>query len=64
MATTSRPVERLAYSPREVAEALGLADSTVRQMIADGRLDHARVGHRVLVSAETLRRVLVHGVPS
>jgi len=49
---------KLAYSPAEAAKALGLAERTVRKMIATEELRCTRVGRRVLIAADTLRELL------
>lgn len=53
-ATHGRDVERLAYSPAEVAAAFGLSRKAIFRAIASGELRAARVccGSRLLVPAE------------
>lgn len=49
--------ERLAYSLREAAEKLGgVSLRTVQRLVARGGLPAFRVGRRVLIAAEALRR--------
>jgi excisionase family DNA binding protein len=49
------PQEKLAYSVKEAAAALGLSKSTVWKAIADGALDAQKFGNRTLISADGLR---------
>lgn len=49
---------KLAYSASEAAQALGIAERTIRKMIATEELRCIRVGRRVLISADTLRELL------
>lgn len=63
-------LDRLAYSPAEVASMLGVTRATVDRWIAEGRLRAVRVGGvrvpgrpgrppgRVLVPAEAVRELL------
>jgi excisionase family DNA binding protein len=51
----------LAYLPREAAMASTLSITTIREMIRDGRLPVTRVGRRVLITAETLERLVTTG---
>ena len=50
LAVAVEPVERLAYSAREVADMLGLSYTTVRSMLRGNKLDHVRIGHRIVES--------------
>ncbi len=45
------PVERIAYTKREVAEMLGLCLRTIDNMIADKQLPARRFGRRVVIPA-------------
>jgi excisionase family DNA binding protein len=47
--------DRMLYNVNEVASRLGIANSTVRAMLADGRIKSVKIGDRRLVPAETLR---------
>jgi len=55
---TAPPVERLALSPVEAAEALGVSRSSVDELIASRTIPFARVGRRVLIPADLLREWL------
>jgi len=56
-ANGGRGVERLAYTPTEVAAAFGLSRKAIYRAIASGELQAARVcgGSRLLVPAEEAR---------
>jgi excisionase family DNA binding protein len=56
---TKPKVERLAYSVAEAADALGMAESTVRDRIKDGTIRTARIGGRVLIHRSELDRLLL-----
>lgn len=49
---------RLAYSVKEVAAALGISKGSVYEMIRTGRLDHVKVGSRILIPKHTLDNLL------
>jgi hypothetical protein len=49
--------DRLALRPREVAQALGLSERSVRQLLPE--LPHLRVGTAVVVPIEGLRSWLM-----
>ena len=48
------------YSPREVAELLGVEPQTVYRWIRAGKLDAVKIG-RWKISAEELQRLLTEG---
>ena len=48
--------DRLALRPAEVAEALGLSERTIRQMLPE--LPHVRVGTAVVIPIDLLREWL------
>lgn len=50
--------ERLAFSPREVAEALGVTRQTVQVWIARGEIQSARIGGRRFIRVAELHRLL------
>ena len=43
------------YDTKEVARQLGVTDSRVRQLIADGRLGAVKVGRDWVISEDSLR---------
>lgn len=47
-------VRRTHYSPAEVATAIGVSESHVRNCLADGTLPGVRLGERWLVARSTL----------
>jgi excisionase family DNA binding protein len=49
IAATSGPTERLAYSPSEAAEALGVSKPTVYKLLHNGQLRSIMVGNRRLI---------------
>lgn len=52
-------LERLAYSPKEAAQALGLSPKTVRNLIRAGKLPAVMIGsRRLLVPREGIIRWL------
>jgi excisionase family DNA binding protein len=54
-------MERLAYSVREAAAALGVSSRTIVREIQRGHLRAARVGKRVLVPQSELERLISEG---
>jgi excisionase family DNA binding protein len=51
-------IGRLAYSVKEVAASLGVSSRTIHNFIRKGKLGHFRLGTRVLVEADSLRRFI------
>lgn len=47
--------DKLAYSPAEAAQALGLSRPTIYQLMRRTNFPHFKVGTRTLVPAEGLR---------
>lgn len=47
-------MERLAYSPRQASEALGIGRTTLYQEIGRGRLKALSLGGRTLITADSL----------
>jgi excisionase family DNA binding protein len=52
------PIERLAFSPREVGEALGRSATTIYRLIYRGLLKPITNGGRLLISRAELDRYL------
>lgn len=50
--------ERLAFSVVEAARTLGLSERSVRALVTRGDLRSCRLGRRVLIPADGLRRLL------
>lgn len=57
MPTTS-PVEKLLYTPREAAHALGLSRSTIYVLMENGDLPSVRIGASRRIPTESLRRYI------
>jgi len=55
---TFQGVERLAYSPLELAYATGLGRSSVYELIRRGDISVVRVGKRILIPREAAERLL------
>ena len=53
------PLERLAVSVEEAADALGVGRSTLFELIRDGRLGSIKVGKRRLVPTDELKAFLL-----
>lgn len=49
-------VEKLLYSKTEAAFALGVSKRSIEYLISGRKLDTRRIGSRVLIPAESLRR--------
>ncbi len=56
-------VDRLAYKVSEVAESLGISRARAYELVKAGEIPSVRLGGRVLVPADGLRRML-SGLPS
>jgi excisionase family DNA binding protein len=54
-------MERLAIDVPSAAEMLSVSQKTIRRMLRDGRLRAVRVGRRVVVTLESLRRLVGEG---
>lgn len=53
--------DRLAFSPEELAGALGVSRSTINVMLRDGYVAHTRIGTRILIPAAEVDRMLAGG---
>ena len=51
-------MDRVAYSPTEAAEALGISRSAAYNLIGSGRLRAVRLGRRTLVPRDALGELL------
>lgn len=51
-------MDRLAYSINDTARLLSMGRTSVYAMIADQRLDAFRLGHRTLIRAESIKRLI------
>jgi excisionase family DNA binding protein len=49
------PPEKLTYSLKEAASAIGVGKSTLYKALSDGRLTAVKLGNRTLIPAEALR---------
>jgi excisionase family DNA binding protein len=54
-------MERFAYSLKEAADSLGVEFRILRRAIAAKQLRATRVGRRVVISAENLRKFAAQG---
>lgn len=54
-------MEKLLWSVREAALALGLSPYTVRAFIRRGQLNAVRLGRRVLLESAELSRLIARG---
>jgi excisionase family DNA binding protein len=54
--TTPEPVDKLLYTPRQAAEALGVSRSTLYALMAAGDVPSVHIGACRRVPAEGLRR--------
>jgi excisionase family DNA binding protein len=62
-ATIDAPVERLAYSPAELADALGCTRVHVQNLIARGELRSVKLGRRRLIPATVVAELLAGAQP-
>ena len=51
-------IERLAFSVQEAAEAIGVSSRMLHDYIRDGSIPHFRMGTRVLIPADELRKFI------
>lgn len=56
--THEQPPERLAYSIAEAAQLLGVSESTVKRLLASGKLAAVKVGGHRRISRTELYRLL------
>ena len=55
---TQRPLKRMAYRPREVAEMVGMSESGVRNLIRRGTLRAVQLDGRWLIPAAVIENKL------
>jgi excisionase family DNA binding protein len=58
---TDRPVDRLAYSVKEAAEATGLSRDLLYDEMRAGRLAYLKVGRRRIITRQQLQAFLTQG---
>jgi excisionase family DNA binding protein len=59
--STDPAVRRMAYSPTEVAIALGISRDLVDELIRAGRLRSVKAGHRRLIGLRQIEQFLAGG---
>jgi predicted site-specific integrase-resolvase len=59
---TAQPIERTAYSVREVTEGLGVSPATFWKYVKNGQIRTLPFGGRTIVTAPEYRRILAEGV--
>lgn len=52
------PIERLAYSVSEAAQAICVSPSMIRKLIREEKLQASRIGDRILISPAALEDLL------
>ncbi len=57
-------MERLAYSPRQACDALGIGRTTLYQLIGHGRLKALSLGGRTLIPADSVQKLLASLPPT
>jgi excisionase family DNA binding protein len=58
-AISNNTTERLSYSVKEAAAAIGVSSRTIHAFVKDGSIKHFRMGARVLIPADVLRQFIV-----
>ena len=58
MTKKNQNIERLSYSVSEAAQALGVSSRTLSAFIKSGALPHIKIGTRVLIEVEALRKFI------
>jgi excisionase family DNA binding protein len=56
--TAQAAVDRLAYSPAEAAQALGISRARLYQLLDDGTIPSLKLGRRRLIRQEALASLL------
>ena len=49
---------KLAYSPAEAAKAMSLSESSIYELMAEGRLERRKIGRRTLIPRYSLEALL------
>ena len=57
-----KPDDRLLWPIKDAAEALGVSDRWLRQLIADGKLETVLLGTRRMIRADEIRRLADEGL--
>lgn len=58
MSTNKNTTDRLAFSPVEAAQLIGVSLGTLRALLASGQLPHRRAHKRILISRSALETFL------
>jgi excisionase family DNA binding protein len=53
-----KAVDRIGYRPKEVAQMLGIGESTMLRLIRDGAFSVVRVGSIIIITADALKAFL------
>ena len=56
-------LDKLAYSPLEVSQLMGLSLGSVYLYLRDGRIPSVKLGRRILISRKSLEAILETGLP-
>ncbi len=59
---TATTTERLLYDRTSAAAAVGLSSRAIDYLISSGELDAVRIGRRVLVTADSLKKLASTGI--
>jgi hypothetical protein len=58
-ATQAPPLKPLTVTVKQALSLSGLGCSTIYQLMADGTLTRRKIGHRTLITYESLERLLI-----
>lgn len=58
VAPTLRLSDKLAYSPKEAAQALSCSVSTIYELLACGRLRRVKIGRRTIIPKTSLEALI------
>jgi excisionase family DNA binding protein len=56
--TASTETPRIAWTAQELAASLGVSAKHVYRMCAAGEIEHRRLGHRVFIPVDVVRRLV------